>query len=172
MAYGSEIIEYKNKIASALLGNDEIVKTVFEVIPPEKAADFESPDDLLYQYIFPFDYIPETIQEVGCYICYEIEVPKVSRVNYFFKDIVLNFNIICNQKTMRTSYGATRTDYLSHLIELLFNGREYGYEKLELVSSVPGHVSQVHRSRTLRFTTLETNRLPDACDNDEEIFDG
>ena len=136
MAYGKEIVTYKNQIASTILNDNAIVSMITEIIPPEKPVE-----DLLYTYIFPFDYIPDAIQEVGCYICYEIEVPKVSIVNYFFKDVIITFRIICHQAAMKTSYGATRIDYLAHLIELLFNGNtEYGFNNLELVSSVPGHI--------------------------------
>ena len=158
---------YLNKKMIIILNDNEIVSMITEIIPPEKPVE-----DLLYTYIFPFDYIPDAIQEVGCYICYEIEVPKVSTVNYFFKDVIITFRIICHQAAMKTSYGATRIDYLAHLIELLFNGNtEYGFNNLELVSSVPGHISQMHRCRTVRFATKDSNRLPDACSEEEE-FDG
>lgn len=156
MAYGKEISGYKNKIAAALLENEKIVKAISEVIPKEKADEI---DDLMYHYIFPYDYIPQIPQEVGCYICYELYVPKVSTKNYFFKDLIFEFVVICHQDVMRTDYGATRIDYIASLIEEIFNGSDdYTFKPLELVSSVPGHVTQKHRCRTVRFVAEDFNK--------------
>lgn len=156
MAYGKELSIYKNQIAADLLANKDIVQAIKEVIPPERLKEI---DDLMYTYIFPYDYIPQTLQEVGCYICYELYVPKVSTVNYFFKDMIFEFNIICHQDVMKTGYQATRTDYIAALIEEIFNGNtSYTYKDLELVSSVPGHVTQAHRCRTVRFAAEDFNK--------------
>ena len=154
--YGREISEYKNRIAADLLNNEKIVKALSEVVSQE---ELQQMDDLLYNRIYPYDYIPQTTQEVGCYICYELYVPKVSIVNYFFKDIVFEFTIICHQDVMKTDYGATRIDYVASLIEEIFNGnKDYTFRELELVSSVPGHVTQTHRCRTVRFVAEDFNK--------------
>ena len=58
MAYGKEIVTYKNQIASTILNDNEIVSMITEIIPPEKPVE-----DLLYTYIFPFDYIPDAIKK-------------------------------------------------------------------------------------------------------------
>lgn len=161
MAYGQEIEDYKLKIAHDLLSDNEIVSCIEEVIPEEKKAEL---DGLMYSYIFPYVFIPQTLQDVGCYICFELYVPKVSTVNYFFKDVIFEFTVICHQDVMRTSGGYIRTDHIAHLIEKIFNQNDqYTFKKLDLVSSVPGHVTQTHRCRTVRFVAEDLNVKPPDC---------
>ena len=142
MAYGQEIEDYKLKIAHDLLSDNEIVSCIEEVIPEEKKAEL---DGLMYSYIFPYVFIPQTLQDVGCYICFELYVP-------------------CHQDVMRTSGGYIRTDHIAHLIEKIFNQNDqYTFKKLDLVSSVPGHVTQTHRCRTVRFVAEDLNVKPPDC---------
>lgn len=39
MAYGKEIVTYKNQIASTILNDNEIVSMITEIIPPEKPVE-------------------------------------------------------------------------------------------------------------------------------------
>lgn len=156
MAYGKEIIEYKQQIFSDIVNNDELIKAL-------APTDIVENDDVMYKYVFPYTYIPDTIQEANCYITFSLDVPRVSTANYFFKEVVLQFTIICHQSKMKTEYGATRTDYIAHIIEKMFNGsKKYG-DSLELVSSVEGHMDRSHRTRVLRFATNDINRGAGYC---------
>ena len=39
MAYGKEIVTYKNQIASTILNDNAIVSMITEIIPPEKPVE-------------------------------------------------------------------------------------------------------------------------------------
>lgn len=154
-----EIIDYKRTAMSMTVGVDNIVKAINA---KDSSGNSLEPGDLFYTHIFPYAFLPDTIEEAGCYITYEISMPQVSTVNYFFKEIIVIITIICHQDLMQMtsreplgSTGATRIDYLSVEIDKLFNHKPklLGPYELELVSNVEGAIDPVHRCRVMRFKT-------------------
>lgn len=144
------------------MSDAEIISAIRECIPADQADT-----ELFGAYLYPYDYLPATAQEGGCFLGYEIEVPSVS-ANYFFREVAITFRIICRQDAMLTGQKETRPDSIAHRLELLFNGStEYGGNCLELVSSLPARVSPSHYSRIVRFATQESNRFSDHCSSEE-----
>lgn len=161
-----EIIEYKLTAMNAVVNNENIVKAIHAKDP---SGELLEPGDLYYSHIFPFAYIPETLDTAGCYITFEISMPSVSTVNYFFKDVLLTITIICHQAMMQMkedeplgSTGATRTDFIAVEIDKLFNKTTgiVGRQELELVSNIEGAIDPVHRCRIMRFKTSAPGVTP------------
>lgn len=162
MASGNsqEIIEYKRSAMAKLAATDSIVKALNA---KSSSGEELEPGDLFYTHIFPYAYLPETVEVAGAYITLEVSMPNVSTVNYFFKDVLITFTIICHQDVMRMtedeplgSTGATRSDYISVEIDKLFNkSKGMGKTELELVSNIEGAIDPVHRCRIMRFKTQE-----------------
>lgn len=161
--YSREIISYKQKAMERILNTDTIVSAL-------KARDAKGNpleiDELPYRFIFPFGYIPQTLEIAGCYITIEVSMPSVSTVNYFFKDVLMLITVICHQDLMQMTdehTGATRIDYIAVELDKLFNNKEnsIGTFDMELVSNTEGSVDSVHRYRQLRFKTKELRR--DSC---------
>lgn len=161
MASGNsqEIIDYKLQAMNALINEDNIVKAINA---KDSSGELIEAGDLFYTHIFPYAYIPETLDVAGCYVTFEISMPSVSTINYFFKEILITITIICHQSMMQMkegeplgSTGATRTDYISVAIDKLFNLKDgvIGKRKLELVSNIEGAIDPVHRCRIMRFKT-------------------
>ncbi len=168
MASGNsqEIIEYKLTAMNAVVNNDTIVQALNAKSP---AGEPLEPGELFYTHIFPYAYIPETIETVGCYVTFEISMPSVSTVNYFFKDVMLTITIICHQGMMQMkedeplgSTGATRTDFIAVELDKLFNKTSgiVGKQELEMVSNIEGAIDPVHRCRILRFKTSAPSVSP------------
>lgn len=154
-----EIIDYKRIAMSKTVSVENIVQAINA---KDENGNTLDAGDLFYTHIFPYAFIPDTIDEAGCYITYEISMPQASTVNYFFKEIILIVTIICHQDLMQMrsseplgATGATRTDYISVEIDKLFNlqPKILGPYELELVSNVEGAIDPVHRCRTMRFKT-------------------
>ena len=150
----------------AVINNENIVKAINA---KEPSGAFMEAGDLFYSHIFPFAYIPETLDTAGCYITFEISMPSVSTVNYFFKDVLLTITIICHQAMMQMkedeplgSTGATRTDFIAVEIDKLFNKTMgiVGKQELELVSNIEGAIDPVHRCRIMRFKTSAPGVTP------------
>lgn len=161
-----EIIEYKLTAMNAVINNENIVKAINA---KEPSGECMEAGDLFYSHIFPFAYIPETLDTAGCYITFEISMPSVSTVNYFFKDVLLTITIICHQAMMQMkedeplgSTGATRTDFIAVEIDKLFNKTMgiVGKQELELVSNIEGAIDPVHRCRIMRFKTSAPGVTP------------
>lgn len=161
MASGNsqEIITYKQTAMNAIAGVDNIVKAINAKYSSGNPME---PGDLFYTHIFPYAFIPDTIDTAGCYITFEISMPSVSTVNYFFKDVLITVTIICHQDIMKMTddeplgaTGATRCDYISVEIDKLFNKSTeiMGRYELELVSNIEGAIDPVHRCRVMRFKT-------------------
>ena len=168
MASGNsqEIIAYKLKTMTSLVGVENIVKAINAKFPDGTSLE---PGDLFYTHVFPFAYIPDTTDVAGCYLTIEISMPNVSTANYFFKDVLITITIICHQSLMQMkedeplgSTGATRTDYLSVEIDKLLNKVRgvVGQFELELVSNIEGAIDPVHRCRVMRFKTSALVKQP------------
>ena len=173
MASGNsqEIITYKQSTMNAIASVENIRKGIYAKY--ENTDQLMEAGDLFYTHIFPYAYIPNTIDRVGAYITLEISMPSVSTANYFFKDVLINITIICHQDMMKMteseplgSTGATRIDYLSVEIDKLLNKRKgvIGPYALELVSNVEGAIDIAHRCRVMRFKT--TAPVRSLCDDD------
>ena len=87
MANSFEIIDYKQKIASMLINNEDIVRLI-------NNTDIESPEELIGENIFNFMRYPDSVEHEITYICFEVEVPKISNTNYLFKQLVITFYVI------------------------------------------------------------------------------
>ena len=161
--HSQEIIIYKQKALSSIANNDNVLKAINAKNTKGKPLSME---ELYYTHLFPYGFIPETIEEAGCYVCVEVSMPQVSTKNYFFKEVLLVVTIICHQGVLRMtkdeplgSTGANRMDYIGVEIDKLFNGRtDMGYGELDLVSNIEGAVDIVHRYRTLRFAATENKK--------------
>lgn len=163
MSSTKELYEYKQKIVTALVNSGQIVEAIGAI---DGDGNHLEAAELPYTHIFPFGYIPLTIDEVGCFISIEVSVPGLSVKNDLFKNVNVTIMVICHQDMMQTSYGATRTDYIAALIEDLFHendANKMGTSQMKLKSNVEGYVDIAHRCRTLRFTT--TDMAAKLCDS-------
>lgn len=145
------------KVISAFLEDDQLVSAL-------KAPDILANEQLVYTHIFPYLHIPDIQEDAGCYITMAVNMPKVSTVNYFFKQMLLTVCVICHQGIMKTDYGATRTDYIGGIIKGILSGRkDIGNIPLTLVSDEEGLITNVHHHRTMRFQTSDFNRVGSKC---------
>lgn len=166
MASGNsqEIINYKRSILSQIINNENIVKAINA---KNSAGESLEPDELLYENVFPFAFIPDVIEEAKSYITIEVSMPSVSTVNYFFRDVLVIITVICHQNIMQMkseeplgSTGATRADFIAVELDKLFhkNVKIGGQFEMELVSNVEGAIDPYHRCRILRFNTKAPNK--------------
>lgn len=158
MANSFEIIDYKQKIASMLINNENVVA----LIDNKEAAE---PEDLIGKSIFNFIRYPYSPEEEVCYICFEVDVPKTySDKNFLFKQLVITFYIVSHERLMHTNEpsGGTRNDLLAAHIDKLFNGcKNIGKGEIKLISNTATSVSTKHRCRIMTFAAEDFNK--DLC---------
>ena len=59
-----EFFDYKNQLMNDLLTNEEIVRLLADDCKPVNDVQ-----DLVYKQVFPYEYIPETIEHGQTFIC-------------------------------------------------------------------------------------------------------
>lgn len=162
MAKGTEIIDYKNQIIKDILFNSDDPTLSTDIVNAIDSEYIGCEEELIYENIFPYLRIPNTQTETKAYITISVDMPKVSTKNYFFKDMLITINVIVHEDIMKmpARYSATRADYISSLINKVFNGnKEYGNVPLEYVSDVESVLLNKYFVRSLRFRCNELNTV-------------
>lgn len=159
-----QIGEYKSVAIDEILftERDGLSEEIISAIDP---SALEEPTDLIYSRIFPYMRIPDTIHDTDSYILISVDVPKVSTVNYFFKQIILTLMVVVHQDAMYMGgkTNRTRCDYIAERLNSIFNGnRHFTGECLEYVSDVESIIMNKFHTRTMRFTVEEVNKTQ--CD--------
>lgn len=150
-----EIIEYRNKIINAIVSSPELVKLLGE----EKA---EYPEDTIpWKWVFPHQFIPETITKTERYINFEISA-KMDSKNNVYKDLTIYFYVFCHQDVIKyKDKGSTCLWYDKAVCELdnIFNEHDIiGIGgTLYLDDNVPYYPQNVFRGRMLKFVVKDFN---------------
>ncbi len=144
----SDKVKFKSRIIEAIMENENII-TLLEPDPGEP---------ILYKYILPFNFVPNPPDESKCYICVELDVPRINS-NEWFKDAALIIRILCHHDFMKTEYGGNRIDMIEGILREEFNWRvDYGLE-LKLFSSLSDATTQRFYHTALTFSQLQYNDL-------------
>lgn len=159
MANSMCIIDWKNQILSDLQNDDEIIEAL-------NIHDDEDSENLVWNRLFPHYYIPDTQEVVKTYILVEIDVQS-SRNRYeptkydLYAYPTITFYVLSHQKDMQmkmTGISATRTDYISTLLDKKYNGKNgFGLGRLQLTSNIAGSLNDTFRFRQLVFQAVDFN---------------
>lgn len=153
MANSSCITDWKNRILAELNENETLLEAL-------GTTEIEREDLVKAKRIFPYQYIPDTITDVNTYIMVEISIRSTS-VNNIYAYPTITFTVLCHQDDMpleMKGVSATRADYLSVLIDDMYNGAEgFGLGRLELKSNVAGNLNEKYRFRELTFRAVDFN---------------
>lgn len=157
MSKSSCIRAWKNKIMGELSQDDAIIEAL-------GLDEGESPDDLVWNRLFPHYYIPETQDRVETYILVEIDIPErrtrygSSESNIWVHPTII-FYVLTHQEDMKLDMvgeSGTRMDYLAELIEEKYQGRDdFGVGVLQLKSDTAGSVNTTYRFRQLVFEAVD-----------------
>lgn len=124
-----ELFDYKNRLMHDILTNKNIVALIDPTI---KNID-DAYEKLAYKKVFPYDYVPDTIEDAGTYICFEVDIQKV--INKTFLNPTIYIWLFTHKSQLRMSEGGVRTDLLCAEIAESINGSKYyGLGELELYS--------------------------------------
>lgn len=149
MAVANTISEWKNKAIELVLGQDEIIDLL--------QMDEEETDDPMYTRIFPYNHIPQTIEETKVYITFTVNVPKIT-FNKIWAYPRLTVRVIAHQERMKLNLAgvsATRIDYMAKLIVNLLTKQDFGFGKLQLATNYEDLYNYVFHYRELVFVGEE-----------------
>lgn len=146
-----EFYKYKNKLMEDLLTDQEIVSLVNEHIP------FSQADTLAYSQVFPFEYVPETVQAGSTYICFDVDIHEVESKTYLFP--VLYIWVFSHRSNLRLPEGGVRTDKLcSKICETINGSKCYGLGELSLHSVKRFAPMTDYQGKVMTFRAKDFNR--------------
>lgn len=132
-----------------------------EIVKLLGCEDEENPEDIIpYNYSFPHEYIPETINETKRFINFEIKA-RIDPRNNVFKDVTIYFFVMCHQDVVR--YEENGREYLWYdkvtceLDNLFSEQNKLGIGEMILTDNVPYCPQQIFKGRLLTFTVKDFN---------------
>lgn len=147
----SEFFDYKNKLMEDLLTNEEIVKLV------DNTVNIGDSKLLAYSNVFPYEYIPDTVEEAKTFICFDVDVQE--SINKTFLRPTLYIWVFSHKSKLRLPEGGVQTDKLVSEIAKAINGsHEYGLGELELYSVKRFAPVTDYQGKVMTFHAKEFNR--------------
>lgn len=147
-----EFFDYKNRFMKDLCSNKDIVTLITD------DEDSSVPNRTLsYTQVFPYEFIPETVDNGQTFICFDVDIANVLNKTFYIP--VLYVWVFTHKSKMRLSSGSIRVDTLSSKINELLNGsRFYGLGELELRQV--GRFSPItdYQGRVLTYYAKDFNR--------------
>lgn len=147
----SEFFDYKNKLMEDLLTNEEIVNLVDETVGLDGAKR------LAYTSVFPYEYIPDTVEEAKTFICFDVDVQE--SMNKTFLRPTLYIWVFSHKSKLRLLEGGVQTDKLvSKIAEAINGSHDYGLGELELYSVKRFAPVTDYQGKVMTFHAKEFNR--------------
>lgn len=150
-----DLFDYKNKLMEDLCSSKEVVELLLD------NKDSKVPDKTLpYRYIYPYEFIPETVDHGNTYICFDVDVADVPNKTFYVP--VVYIWIFTHKSKLRCGKefgGGVRLDRLASEIDKILNGsRNYGLGELALKGVTRFSPILDYQGRTLVYTAKEFNR--------------
>ena len=147
-----DIVRKKRLIEQILYSDEDIIE-----ILDNPDLDPSSPEDYVYQNLYPFVRIPGTQDVSRNYICYTVDDMERSSSNPVMKSQYIQFVIFVHKDHIKTNYGMARHDLLGYLIRDIFNLSNKLGAQMELISNREGVTDTDYHTRTLRFELVTDN---------------
>jgi len=152
MAYLDELFDYKNRLMRDLVTNDRIIELLKDDSKPNR-----KPEDYIYTQIFPFEYIPETVEDGVSFICFDVEVQRSISKTYY--DPILYVWTFTHKSKIVLPEGGVRSDAIAAEIVKTINGsRFYGLGELEFYSTRRFAPIPDYHGRQMIFNARDFNR--------------
>lgn len=153
MAIAETPSDWKNKALSMIQDSDEIM-SLLEMTEQEA-------DDPMYVRLFPYNHIPETIEEAKVYITMQVSIPRIV-FNKIWANPRMTIRIFAHQDKMKLSLpgiSATRIDYIAELLIKMFQGiKGFGGGTLQLATNYEDMHNFLFHYRELVFVGEEITK--------------
>lgn len=148
----SEFFDYKNKLMEDLLTNEAIVKLL------DDNTELKNASALAYTHVFPYEYIPDTVEHAKTFICFDVDVQE--SINKTFLLPTLYIWVFSHKSKLHLPEGGVQTDKLVSEIAKAINGsRFYGLGELDLYSVKRFAPVTDYQGKVMTFHAKEFNRL-------------
>lgn len=150
-----EFYDYKNQLMEDLLTTESIVKLIDETVDVENAIT------LAYKNVFPFEFVPETVELGSVFVCFDVDIQKATSKTFYIPTLYVW--VFAHKSKLRLPNGeGVRTDKLCSEICKKINGsREYGLGELDLYSAKRFTPLTAYNGKLLTFYAADFNRQYD-----------
>lgn len=150
----NELYNYKAQFTKDLLTDERIVRLLDENIPLEDAKQ------LVYQQVFPCEYVPDTAEHGKTYICCDVDI--LESFNKTFLLPTLNIWVFTHRSLLKLPEGGVRTDKICSLIDERINGsRFYGLGEINLYSVRRFAPMTDYQGKSMVYRAKDRNRTYD-----------
>lgn len=145
-----EIIEYRKKILQEICKSEELVKLL-------GCENEEYPEDILpYKWVFPHEFIPETITKTERYVNFEVSA-TLDPKNNTYKDLTIYFFVLCHEDVIRYKGTLWYDRVVCELDDIFCETNVLGVGKTYLMSNVPYSPQNKFKGRLLKFSVKDFN---------------
>lgn len=158
MANGSIIRKSKKKIIKEFIKNPEIIQAI-----DSRKIDLKHPEKLINTHIFDYNQNPYTLKDVDTFITIQVHIPDTYFRSKPFVKPQIEIWIISHERHMKVDnipkVTGNRNDYISELIEDIFNGRtDFGIGEMLCVVNIEGSFQQDYAYRKMVFEATDFNK--------------
>lgn len=148
-----EFFDYKNQLMNDLLTSKEIIKLL-----DDDSDSGKKPEEYVYTQVFPFEYVPETVEHGQTFICCDVDIQK--SVNKTFLLPTLYIWVFTHKSKMRLPTGGVRIDKLCSEIANAVNGsRYYGLGEMDLYAVKRFAPITDYQGKVMTFYATDFNRV-------------
>ena len=147
-----DIIRKKRLIEQILYSDEDIVE-----ILDNPDIDPASPEDLVYENIWPCIRIPGTQDVSKNFITFTVDDMERMPSNPVMKSQIIQFVIFVHKDNLKTKYGMARHDLLAFILRDIFNLSNKLGPQMELMSNREHVTDTDYHTRTLRFELIDDN---------------
>ena len=151
--YLEEFFDYKNKAVETLCRNEKIVRLITD------SDDAPVPNyDLAYKQIFPYEFVPDTVDDGKVFICLDVDIAEVKNKTFYVP--VLYLWVFAHKSKLRLEEGGVRTDQICAEIDKELNGsRFFGLGELDLFTVKRFTPITDYQGRVMAYYAQDFNRL-------------
>lgn len=147
-----ELFDYKNQLMADLLTNKDIVALIDETVELKNAKK------LVYKQVFPYEYVPDTVEEGKTFICCDVDIQKAVNKTYLLPTLYVW--VFTHKSKLRLPEGGVRTDRLASKIAGAINGSHYyGLGELDLYSVKRFAPMTDFQGKVMTFYATDFNKL-------------
>ena len=139
-----------------LITNPEIVRLLNDkCVIDEK----QNPNELIYTQIFPYEYVPDVVDDASTFICFDMDIQKTMNKTFLIPAIYIW--VFTHKKLLRLqNNNGIRTDKICAEIAKTIDGsRYYGLGELNLTSIKRFSLADNFQGRVMTFQAQDFNRL-------------
>lgn len=151
MAWLQDFYDYKNQLMKDLLTNEAITRLL-----QDERGEPSDPKKLAYTQVFPYEYVPETVEHGRTYICCDVDITRTSNKTLYSPTLYIW--IFTHKSKLRLPEGGVRIDKLAaEIVDTINRSYNYGLGELQFYSSKRFAPITDYQGKVLTFHAKEWN---------------